>query len=680
VDSAKDHHTTSPTTQILQEANASVGISSAAPPPNQQPEDYDELLREADANLMSLAEDIGTGGFTSESNASRTPSVEWVLPAPSGSRLPTGAPRRSLIVRLKLSRWPAMEERHLHAAPVSPAVSYDTLEAAGTLMQLAATRSTLHSPPPVEVSSKDISDQDCPICGRTLAEIRHIRGLSGKHEPISDLALYEKHVELCFEYHLGDGMLEGDDEATAANLKPAQGSDDLLMADDDTVVQTPGPRDDEAVEKIQLQTWVKGMDDTLFAELVSPEESLKLLEDPNLTDAQKLAVEENLVFSLYAAQREYMELEKIASKRRAPLSFRQPEAKRKKGVADTLSKPKAFVLDNPIVYEDKKECVLYDFAYNPKFDYRGRQDPQNEEESSKQSTRKTRTRAAQKAWEIPIVPGYEDPKGAKVQGPKEPKETKARRNGDDSTRAANTPVPTKEPKVAPARAPAATTTSATTTPALVVPVKKRPGRPRKDGLPTGSRPATTPALAAAPVPPTTSATVHAKENLVRLKFGKKGRESLKGILSREPSPTTGADNGQVAAGSAETPVVNVEKPKKRPGRPRKDAKVAPPPPAAAQMGSFQLLPPVGNAATPAPASGQEGASATVADSTRATSTSSSTAEGLRRRTVEEEFMAAQNRNLGKRVRKRTAFYADVDDTDAGPKRRKRYGSTASSNP
>jgi hypothetical protein len=240
-----------------------------------------------------------------------------------------------------------------------------------------------------------------------------------------------------------------------------------------------------------------------FSPVPDLEEFRRLLEDPGTTPEQRLAVSESLVWSMYNAQDEWLAIKGTLAARGVD-SLPRPAAARKRGSkgkfgAGQRKAGHPWEPEHPTVWEDQKEAMLYDYKWDPAVEKRGKQDPIAQ--SEKLRSRRAGLRAT---FEHPqVYPGYEAPGSVR-----EPMQTRGRKGPAPHSRNIS-PTKTTAPPPPPAPPPTAETPAP--------PVKRGPGRPRKNAAPAGT-------------------TAHVAEGILSLHFGASGRESMGSILSREPTP------------------------------------------------------------------------------------------------------------------------------------------------
>jgi hypothetical protein len=469
------------------------------------------------------------------------------------------------------------------------------LEIAKTLLNFSGTRCVASNPLP---SRKAVAEFSCPICSRTLEEMRRIRNSCRTPLPaILDDDLISQHVELCLDYHEDMGNTDADEETLSQSIAEQDSdsdSDGFGSLWEDWEKQ-PG----EKITKTVLPSHIKvngELEATFFKPLSSPDEWKAILANPNLTKAQRLAVQETVVFSMLAAQVEFFKLRGLLEKKRAAeLLPKLPAAKKSKTNKHYRQiQWTPFEPEDKVVYEDKKEAALYNFEYDPSPHKRGSQDPLTQRYSVRTSAR-MRSQAEPK-----IMPGYEYAPLAQV----EPKLTRSRGNAQPATAGTITiSRPSTSRRASPAIRPGE-------------PARRGPGRPRKDGtnvaivrasalVPASAPPAATiPAMASAPKPtpsstlasirvPLSASTSPAPpratakslvtipppemlssseffpKKVIKIKFGNQGRESMRGILSREATPSFSALAGSIPATDNDDHAVS-RRPRGRPrGRPRK---------------------------------------------------------------------------------------------------------------
>lgn len=355
----------------------------------------------------------------------------------------------------------------------------------------------------------------CRVCNKTMKDIRRIREVL-KVQLIPDQEALEEHVETCLEY-AGADVDTGDN---VFNLYGANDSDSSCsgMVELEEGMNTPGVEDchdTQSPEPILYYNNRGTPETSVFSQIPSVTKFQELFDDPELTVEESLAIEETLVLAMYAAQAEWRHLNQLIT---AKVGVRRVKKKRtRKGERRELA-PRTDPWDpeHPAIYEEKSEAALYGL----------------EDLSGKYSMRREGLRARQKNFEQPIAPGYEASTGP-AKG-MEPKLTRGRREDPVSTRATTTPAPTATLKTA---RPATAANSDLSTLALMAaaePTRRGPGRPRKDGLPPGSKQQHSTPSPPESAPITTSAQV--TKNVFKISFGSQGRESMKGILSRDVSP------------------------------------------------------------------------------------------------------------------------------------------------
>lgn len=401
----------------------------------------------------------------------------------------------------------------------APQTELEAIEAAENLMKLANQ--------PVDDSSAIRSNplggyEDglrCRVCSKTMKDIRHIREAL-KVPLIPDQEALEEHVETCLEYAGADTDTEGN----VFNLYDSSDSNSSCsgMADLEGNIYSPDAEerhDTQSPEPISYYSNRETPETSVFSQIPSVAKFQELFDDPELTLEEGLAIEETLVFAMYAAQAEWRHLNQLIT---AKVGVRRVKKKKtRKGERKELA-PRTDPWDpeHPAIHEEKTEAALYGL----------------EDLSGKYSMRREGLRARQKNFEQPIAPGYEASTGAAKS--MEPKLTRGRREDLVPTRTTTTPAPTAALRTT---RPAATATNSDLfTAALMAaaaadqPTRRGPGRPRKDGLPPGTKQQLPTSKAPASVPIVTSAQV--TKNVFKISFGSQGRESMKGILSRDVSP------------------------------------------------------------------------------------------------------------------------------------------------
>ncbi|KAF8242754.1 hypothetical protein K440DRAFT_638511 [Wilcoxina mikolae CBS 423.85] len=571
----------------------------------------------------------------------------------------------------------------------------DALEAAKNLVDLSNKPLAAFSPPPGPPTAPDLGPK-CALCSRALWEIKALRVNEGLPSASDDDILAE-HVEFCLSY-------------TGAEADFGDDIDDPSLE----LTSEPGLEDDTEVESIEatenyskdgqpshtLPYYIQDVSDIdnsyPFTPLAALDEYRKLLNDPGLTPEEQLAVEESLVFSLHSAQEEWHLLEQIACAKGAAAP-----KKVRKGSKAPQRRRDPFKPEDPVVYEDKKEAALYSY----------------DNSSNKYSMRREGLRTRQKHLDPIIVPGYEF--APEVPQTMEPKLTRGRnKNETSSARETTTPAPALATGSSKVPRPATAANSGRSTPAVITgdqPVKRGPGRPRKDGLAPGSRPLVTAAPAAATVSAATPSTsTQVSQSMFKISFGMQGRESMKGILSRDVSPGTShpstptngpsstaiddsnkqsvAERSKVGAGRGGTVAVTGTGRKR--GRPKKaDVAAAQLKAAAALTGPPRLQlnnPNTNGQFSSFPVTNEaHGTSVTRRSSTTSNNdmqrpvrgktykTPTSIEAPLPKPTMEEEFRAAaSSTNLGPRVRKRRLDDGDLAEAPAKKSRRNEVDSTS----
>ncbi|KAF8537467.1 hypothetical protein BDD12DRAFT_223224 [Trichophaea hybrida] len=575
----------------------------------------------------------------------------------------------------------------------------DALEAAKNLVDLSNKPLAASSPLPKPPTAPDLGPK-CALCSRALGEIKALRANEGLLSA-SDDEIFAEHVEFCLSYTGAEADFGNDTDDPSLELASEPGLEDDTEAES---IEATENYDKDGQPTRTLPYYIQDVPDTgntyPFTSLTALDEYRKLLNDPGLTPEEQLAVEESLVFSLHSAQEEWYLLEQIACAKGAAAP-----KKLRKGTKAPQRRRDPFKPEDPIVYEDKKEAALYSY----------------DNSSNKYSMRREGLRTRQKHLDPIIVPGYEFAPG--VPQTMEPKLTRGRnKNETSSARETTTPAPAHATGSSKVPRPATAANSGRSTPAVITgdqPVKRGPGRPRKDGLAPGSRPVVIAAPAATTVSaaiPSTSTQV--SQSMFKISFGMQGRESMKGILSRDVSPGTShpstpangpsstaiddsnkqsvAERSKVGAGRGG--MVAVTGTGRKRGRPKKADVAAAQLKAAAAAAAALIGPPRLQLNIPN-ASGQfssfpvtneaHGTSVTRRSSTTSNNdmqrpvrgktykTPTSIEAPLPKPTMEEEFKAAaSSTNLGPRVRKRRLDDGDLAEAPAKKTRRNEVDSTS----
>ncbi|KAI5789626.1 hypothetical protein FPQ18DRAFT_411544 [Pyronema domesticum] len=324
----------------------------------------------------------------------------------------------------------------------------------------------VHDP---EESTSAVNDSAlrCPLCHLSIAQLRKNRSQT-QEEVLSE------HIEFGCE-----------------NSKFDDESDDVESDDDE-------PNDDQRMPYYAEFTPPRSSSSPWASKLpsiISIQETYKvMLGNPDLTPEQRLGIEDELVSALHAAQKDWHDLEEI--------SFQLGAKRRKlKKLPKGVERPRNPMLPEKFeIYEAAKEAELYSA------------------DNGSGSTR-AGTRNKSRKIERPLAWGYEKPSG---KGQRDPSDVGHTRDYNAREPARNRDTETEEPtpdaeapvKRKPGRPPknrdvATTTASSVTaaspavsntatpvqtplaTPAVPgpnpgVPVKRGPGRPRKDGTAPGS--------------------------------------------------------------------------------------------------------------------------------------------------------------------------------------------------
>jgi len=613
-----------------------------------------------------------------DSQAERSPSP----PSPSTS----ASSERSVAITLRLS-LDALRDFSRAASPVEPDISGevvalieepDALEAAKNLVDIS-NKFLVASPPPARPPAAVELGPNCALCSRTLGEIKAIRESEGLL-PVSDDVILAEHVELCLAYTGADADF-GDDDYSPPESVPELGLEDDTEVESIEVSENYG-KDGHPTRVLPyyIRDALNTGNATLFPPLPSLDEFRQLLADPELTPEQHMAVEEALVFSMHTTQEEWHLLEQLACTKGAAAPRRA-----RKGAKIPPRRREPFKPEDPAVYEEQKEAALYSY----------------DNSSSKYSMRREGLRTRQKHLDPIVVPGYEYTPG--VPQTMEPKLTRGRnKNEASSVRATTTPAPAHVTVSSKVPGPATAANSGRSTPAVVTgdqPVKRGPGRPRKDGLAPGSRPQAAATSAAATSSTSAPTSAQVSQSVFKISFGKQGRESMKGILSRDVSPGTShpstpadgppstANGDSIKQPADERSKVGVPRGtvaatgtgRKR-GRPKKaDVAALVGPPrlqlniptiGSSQFSSF----PIANEAHGTGVS-RRGSTASDNDTQRPVrgktyKTPTSIEAPLPKPTMEEEFKAAASSNLGPRVRKRRLDDGDLTEAPTAKKSRR----------
>jgi len=268
----------------------------------------------------------------------------------------------------------------------------------------------------------------------------------------------------------------------------------------------------------------KSVEDILFIP-VTPVSAFQEYLENSKTPPEKFLVEEKIVEALADMQVEYLMIDEIIKRKEASTpdgeraAVGRPVRGRQKRKTRVARNP--LDLEDPVVWEDKKEAELYGFSYDPAIDKRGKQNA-DEQQAGKYSIRGRELRSRQKALEMVLFPGYEhiDQRVQTIQ----PKATRRRKPAADKEKSGESLEQLRAGSAPP--------------PASATPQKKRPGRPPKNA------PSALFLSAAAKDQATAQALsrTHSADNVARPRVGEKPKvdpnrtppSSISGTLVRSP--------------------------------------------------------------------------------------------------------------------------------------------------
>lgn len=336
-------------------------------------------------------------------------------------------------------------------------------------------------------------DTECPICHDTLAQIKERIRTNNLAIHLTEDQMLSEHVEACTDWYDKCDDLEIE-EATEAKLQEPQ-----LPVEHKELTVLPAYVTDYSLESIQEQIAALesiGTANELNTKLRFPDILNTGLTDVSVfhasiadtvTDDERLAAEENMVFAMHQAQKEYFMLEQILSTRRIQREVQEPAQPRwkrgKNGVKRQKIKPAHNPLEpeDPVVWGDKKEADLYGYVYDPVKEKRGKQDP-IAQQANKYSIRGRELRSRNRNYELKTVHGYEyrDPRTANM----EPKLTRRRKQNEDKDKPGSRDASTPAQNIPAAGSNTAASRSGASTPVVEgqLPIKRKPGRPRGSGV------------------------------------------------------------------------------------------------------------------------------------------------------------------------------------------------------
>jgi hypothetical protein len=323
----------------------------------------------------------------------------------------------------------------------------------------------------------------CMICGLTYSEIWQAKQFRGEQLMGSRDKIFHQHVESCVK----DTDWGPDPELLGPDITPMAEVDDVMsvldeIAEPENVIHHRFYEDME----LDFPYYVNRPEEPgKMPPLISPSEFQEMLDTPGLTDAQRLAIESALAYTLLEAQKEHFFLSRVElKKRRSTIEFPVwGKAKKQKKVH------RPFELVDNASWETANETDLYNID--------------NQSSSGRRGGLRNRNADVQ----IPIAWGYSEEysenhpahnfnRAAPAPARTVPPVTRAPRTAPASARHSPEPAPSTSRRTAsavqtpipPPSIPGSVAATPSDTPAGTppTPFKRGPGRPRKDGTAPGS--------------------------------------------------------------------------------------------------------------------------------------------------------------------------------------------------